>query len=228
VAYYVPPGKVLWHASDETYRWRYRVGDAIFARYWVQAIRFLSRSKLSGPRGVELTADRSEYPTGTPVQLRVRFFDEKLAPTADDGVTVFVEGTDPRKRQVKLRRRAESPTIFSAAVTNLPPGTYRSWIATPSWETAPQPATFQIIPPPGETARREMDAADLKKAALISRGEFYDVTSVNQLIDQLPPGRPVKVASLPPISLWNNWRVLMLYVVLLTCEWLLRKRAGML
>ena len=28
--------------------WRWRVGDVFFARYWVQAIRYLSRSKLLG------------------------------------------------------------------------------------------------------------------------------------------------------------------------------------
>jgi hypothetical protein len=228
IVYYVPPGKVLWHATDETYRWRYRVGDAIFARYWVQAIRYLSRSKLLGQRGVELSADRNEYQSGMPVQLRVRFFDERLAPAADDGVTLVLEGSDPKRRQVKLRRSPESPAIFSASVTNLPLGSYRCLIASPSLKTSPQPATFKIIAPPGETARREMDAADLKKAAKISRGEFYDINSVDRLVDQLPPGRPVKVASLPPIPLWNNWRVLMLYVALLTCEWLLRKRAGML
>ncbi|MDH3719267.1 MAG: hypothetical protein OES79_14200, partial [Planctomycetota bacterium] len=122
----------------------------------------------------------------------------------------------------------ESPAIFSTTVSNLPLGTYRSWIASPSLKTSTQPATFKITAPPGEMARREMDAADLKKAAKISRGEFYDIHSRDQLVDQLPPGRPVKVASLPPIPLWNNWRVLMLYVLLLTCEWLLRKRAGML
>ncbi len=225
---YVPPGKVLWHATDETYRWRYRVGDALFARYWIQAIRYLSRAKLWGQRGVELTADRNTYQAGMPVQLRVRFFDERLSPAADDGVTLLLTGSDPQRRQVKLRRSLESPAIFAATVNHLPLGTYRAGIAAPSLPTPPQPATFQIVAPPGETARREVDTDDLKKAAQISRGEFYQLSELDRLLDQLPPGRPVKVASLPPIPLWNNWRVFTLYLILLTCEWLLRKRAGML
>ena len=44
---YVGAGKVLFHATDETWRWRYRAGDAYFARYWVQTIRSLCRSKLA-------------------------------------------------------------------------------------------------------------------------------------------------------------------------------------
>ena len=47
---YVGAGKVLFHATDETWRWRYRVGDRYFARYWVQTIRYLCRAKLSRRR----------------------------------------------------------------------------------------------------------------------------------------------------------------------------------
>ncbi|HQU47409.1 MAG TPA: VWA domain-containing protein, partial [Pirellulales bacterium] len=92
VMHYVGSGKVVFHATDETWRWRFRVGDVYFARYWVQTIRFLSRSKLLGKdRSAELTADRREYRRGENVRLRVRFFDDRQAPADDDGVTVIVE-----------------------------------------------------------------------------------------------------------------------------------------
>ena len=228
VLHYVPPGKILWHAMDETHRWRLRVGDVVFARYWIQAIRYLSRAKLLGQRGVELSSDRNKYQSGVPVHVRVRFFDEKLAPSADDGVTMVLEGTDPAKRQVVLRRSPESPSVFTATVSSLPLGKFRGWLAAPNLTNPPHPVTFQVVTPPGEMARREMDAAEMKKAAQVSRGKFFDATTFDELIDQLPAGRPVKVASLPPIPLWNNWRVLLLYLFLLTGEWLLRRRAGML
>ncbi len=225
---YVPPGKVLWHATDETYRWRYRLGDVIFARYWIQAIRYLSRSKLLGKKSVELAADKVEYERGSPVNLRARFFDERLAPAEDDGVTVIVEGNGTKKRQVKLQRSAASRAIFEGALAGLTVGNYVAWVAAPAVTTGAAPARFKVVSPPGEAARKEMDAADLKKAAERSRGRFYDVTTMHTVIDDLPRGRPVKVASMPPIVLWNNWRVLSLFLVLLVSEWLLRKRKGML
>ena len=221
--YYVPPGKVLWHGIDETWRWRFRVGDAIFARYWIQAVRHLSRAKLLGKKGVELAADRAEYQRGTPIQLRVRFFDERLAPPSDGDVTVVVEGTGPKKRRVTLQRNPDSPSIFSGSVGNLPVGNYTCWIAAPRLDKTPTPAKFKVVAPPGEAAQKEMNVADLKKAAKISRGRFYDVRNFDDLPGDLPRGRAVKVATLPPIPLWNNWRVLLLFVLLLTGEWLLRK-----
>ncbi len=55
-------GMVLFHATDETWRWRYRVGDVFFARYWVQAIRFLSRTKLLGKdQAARLTTNRKQF-----------------------------------------------------------------------------------------------------------------------------------------------------------------------
>ena len=65
VMHYAGAGKVLFHATDETYRWRRRVGDVYFARYWIQTIRYLCRSKLAaGQHSVELTTDRREYQPG--------------------------------------------------------------------------------------------------------------------------------------------------------------------
>ncbi len=79
--HYVGSGKVIFHATDETWRWRFRVGDVFFARYWVQTIRYLSRSKLLGKdRSAELTVDRREYRRGEPVRVRVRFLDDRQAP----------------------------------------------------------------------------------------------------------------------------------------------------
>jgi len=75
---YVGSGKVLFHATDETWRWRYRLGDVLFARYWVQTIRFLARSKLAtGRQQALLSTDQPDYRPGEPVRLRVQFVDPR-------------------------------------------------------------------------------------------------------------------------------------------------------
>ena len=43
-------GKGMFHAFDDTWRWRFRAGDKYFGRFWVQTVRFLARSKLVGQR----------------------------------------------------------------------------------------------------------------------------------------------------------------------------------
>jgi hypothetical protein len=72
-----------------------------------------------------------------------------------------------------------------------------------------------------------MDLAELTRAAADTRGKFYRYGEAHRLRDDLPEGHPVPIETLPPVPLWNTWPVLLLFLALISCEWLLRKRKGM-
>lgn len=221
-------GKVVFHATDETYRWRFRAGDIYFARYWIQTIRYLSRSKLLGQEeGVELTADREEYQQGEAIRLRARFLDERAAPTEDDGVLCIVQHEAGQRRSVRLRRDALNRGVFEAVVDSLPPGRYRAWIAAPVFAGRPPSREFRVQSPPGELAETQMKGAELQAAAKASDGLFYRVHDAGKLLAALPPGRHVRVESLPPEPLWNLPWLPIAFVGLLASEWLLRKKFGL-
>jgi hypothetical protein len=229
VVEHVPPGRVIWHGMDETWRWRFRVGDALFARYWIQTIRSLAKSAVAGDTGpIQLTSNRREYERGETVQLRVRFFDERLAPRANEGVTVMLESEGQKRQSVTLTRDASSQEIFSGEVSQLAEGAYHAWVATPTTGSAPAATNFKVIAPFGELARLDMDLVQMREAAAASGGHFYTVADVADILKNLPPGRPIRLESRPPQPLWNSWRLLLLLVALLVGEWLLRKRTGML
>ncbi len=226
--HYVGAGKVWFHATDETWRWRWRVGDVFFARYWVQTIRFLSRAKLSeGDLSAVLTADRRKYERGESVRLRVRFADERLAPPADDGVTVVLEHKGHKTRRIQLRRNAVARGVFEGRVSKPPIGSYHAWMAIPALEGRTPSVDFEVEAPPGEFERVRMAAAELKRAAHDTRGRFYTFLDAERLLGDLPPGRQVPIESLPPKPLWNTWPLLLLFFALLTTEWILRKLGGM-
>jgi hypothetical protein len=226
---FVGAGKVLFHATDETHRWRFRVGDAYFARYWIQSIRYLCRAKLlASGRTAELDTDRDEYRRGDTVALRVRFLDDRLAPQADDGVAIVVEREAGERRSVTLRRNATERGVFEGTAGQLADGKYRAWIAAPTLTGQPPAKEFNIVAPPGELARTRMDTAELTAAAKTSLGKFYRVHEADQLLDDLPRGRQVRIESLPPRPIWNAPLLAGLFVLLIAGEWLLRKRVGML
>jgi hypothetical protein len=226
---YVGAGKVLFHATDDTWRWRFRVGDVFFSRYWVQTIRYLSRSKLLGKdRSAELTTDRRQYRRGEPVRIRTRFTDERVAPAEDDGVTVMVEREGHKNERVKLSRNATSRGVFEGLLPGAAEGSYHLWIATPTLEGKAPSADFLVVPPPGEFETVEMDAAELNRAAEETRGRFYRPLDAGKIADGLPPGRQVPIESLPPKVLWNQSWLLAIFLALLAGEWILRKRKGML
>jgi hypothetical protein len=226
---FVGAGKVVFHATDETWRWRFRAGDAYLSRYWIQTIRYLSRSKLlGGNRQVELTADPPVARRDELVRLRARFLDDRTAPPQDDGVTVVVERAGAARRQITLGRDAAMRGLFEATVGQLAEGRYRAWLATPSLAGKPPAVEFEVVEPPGEKSRLEADIADLRLAAEKTQGKFYTFTTADRLLRDLPTGRQVRIESMPPEPIWNYPILAGLFVALIVTEWLLRKYVGLL
>jgi hypothetical protein len=224
---FVGAGRVLFHATDSTWRWRIGVGDAFFARYWVQTIRYLARGKLAGRHGAELTVDRREYHRSESAQVRLRFLDPRLAPAGDE-VNVVVEAPGQARREMTLRRNPTSAGVFASTLPDLLEGQYELLLTEPQLPGNPPAARFAVTAPAGEMARTQMDRAALTAAAETTRGKFYTIADADRLVDEMPRGRRMPLANLPPLELWNQWWLLATFLILLTLEWILRKRKGML
>lgn len=224
---YVGPGRVLFHATDSTWRWRLRAGDTYFARYWMQAIRLLARGKLLGGQGVQLTADRREYRFGEPVHLRARFFDLQLLPRGGN-VIVLADAPGQVRRQVVLHRNAAAEGVFDGSLSDLPPGRYEAVLRDVPATGAPPATRFTVTSPPNEFAQTVMDRAGLSAAAAVSGGKFYMLQEAGRLLSDLPTGTRVARESLPPVPLWNRWWILAIFLGCIIAEWVLRKRNGML
>lgn len=226
---YVGAGRVLFHSFDSSWRWRFQVGDRYFARYWVQMLRFLARAKLlDDSRSAILSVDRRLYRRGETARLRARFYDTRQAPPEDDGVEIIVEQAGGKKRRVRLKRYQENQGLFEATLSDLTEGTYHAWMATPVVTGKAPSVDFLVEAPPGEFEQIETNFSDLSAAAVLSQGRAYDIHTVNQLIHDLPQGRPIPIRSLPPEPLWSRWWPLFIFLTLLTTEWIYRKRLGML
>ena len=76
--------------------------------------------------------------------------------------------------------------------------------------------------------RTNMPTDELREAAALSRGKFYTIATAGDLLAELPPGRHVRMEALPPVPIWNSWKIAVLFVGILVTEWILRKRAGLL
>ena len=222
-------GKVLFHAIDETYRWRRRAEDLYFGRYWIQTLRFLTRSKLAeGDGSVRLSTDRGDYPLGDPVRMEVDFSDERMAPLDDNGVTVELEQIGRQTQKVQLHRSESGRGRFEAVLNNLPAGGYHAKMILPALPGPRFRNRFRHLAAANpKWPILQMDATAMQQAAEMTKGHYYTFKDAAHLVDDLPEGRPVPVESLPPVPLWNRWPLLALILGLLIGEWLLRKRKGM-
>lgn len=218
-------GKVLYHATDELWRWRFRTGDTHFGRYWGQAVRYLSRARLLGKdRSAELLVDRQTYLQGEPVLLRVRFLDDRLIPTEDDGVQVMLERAGEGRQEVTLQRLPHLPMVFEAQVSPLPEGLYHAWMSRPSFEVAPPVADFRVESLDRETQRRAVDRADLQAAVKTAGGGLVELRDLADLPERIPAGRLIPFEQGRTLPLWSRLEPLLLLVGLLVTEWILRRR----
>lgn len=227
--HYVGAGEVLMHATDETWRWRWRTDDRYFARYWGQVVRRLGRGRLgSGRQGMLVTTDRDRYVPGEEVRLQVRFRDSAEAPAAQNGVVVELAGTANPRHEVELLRRTGFRGLFETVVRDLQPDEYDVRLVQPAGTSTAKSTKFTIKAPPREVARIAADRTSLATAADVSGGKSYNMETYHRLPGELPPPRAVTLESLPDQPLWNNNVVVGLLVLVLASEWLLRRRWGML
>ncbi len=225
---YVGAGKVMFQAVDETWKWRFRVADQYFGRYWIQTIRFLARSKLLGQKGAEITTDRRRYRREQPIRVQVRFVNPGLSPAGDE-VTVQVEREGRGPRRLTLRRSPSVRDLFEGVLPQAPEGPYEVRLLPPPLLEGGMPTTsFQVDPPSGEFEQVRMNEPELLRAAAVSRGKYYTpAVTVSSVLDDLPAPQMVPLDTDPPIPLWSNPIVLGLFLGLLTLEWVLRKRKQM-
>lgn len=217
-------GKVLFHATDDIWRWRFRSGDAYLNHFWIQAIRFLSRSKLVGR---DIKAELTTFPMSTawdaPLQIRVRFFDETQIPQNDDPVEVSVNRDGVPMTSLQLKQSPNNRNVFEGLVTDPGEGHYRVKLTSPILSGPVPTDGFDVIAPPGEMENIQTNLSLLESIAEQTGGKFFTLLNASQIQEHLPVGQRISLETDQPIPLWNRWPVLLLFLSLLICEWLLRK-----
>ncbi len=234
-------GPVLFIGFDDTWRWRYRNDEEHFDRFWVQAVKVLSRSRV---RRVELKVmPKVDFRRDEKMTVVVRFPVEAPAPPAGQPVRVGLArgplpntdgtpGNGPTETSTLTLARVPGPGVqYETVVTRTPEGEYRFTLTDPEPQSgvSPPTAVARVLPPLNERDRVQLNKADLASAAAISNGGFYTLATADQLFDELKNLQRVPLNQpCPPVELWNSPWIYLLVVLLMSAEWLLRKRERLL
>jgi hypothetical protein len=232
---FVGAGRCMFFGFDETWRWQFRENKLHFNQFWIQTVRYLAHSRLGR---VELRLDRqTPYRRGEPIRITVRFPDDVPPPNPDVQVKAVVERTltrpgSPPENEVQtvtLAKVEGSRATYESLLTRTPEGDYRIWLSEPTLSGEKPRVECRVLAPPGEMEQLRMNQDDMERAAEESHGHFYTLATVASLFDDLPSGTRVTVnAPGPPLLLWNHWVVFLLVLMLVTTEWILRKRLHLL
>ena len=234
-------GPVLFLGFDDTWRWRYRNDEEHFDRFWVQAIKVLSRSRV---RRIELKVmPKVDFRRDEKMSVVVRFPVEAPAPPAGQPVRVGLTraplpnadgtpGSGPTESSSLTLARVPGPGVqYETVVTRTPEGEYRFILSDPEPPAGVSPPTAfaRVLPPLNERDQVQLNKADLASSAVVSNGEFYTLANANEFFNDLKNLQRVPLNQpCPPVELWNSPWVYLLIALLLSAEWLLRKRERLL
>lgn len=224
---YYGKGEVLFLGIDETWRWRDSTGDRLTSRFWGQIVTQLGLPHLLGhSRRVQLELERGEAMLGRPGTVKARLLDKDYEPLTRPTVrAVLVNMTAPegqkREQPIELKRIKSMPGEYRAALPNDTPGRFELRVDE-SEGLEPSSLSYRVEQPPGhETEIAGMAEEALSSAAQTSGGRFYREEDLPHLAADIQP-RTLPFVQRQEILLWSPLTML-LFIALITAEWILRK-----
>ena len=221
-------GRVLYLGTDESWRWRRKVGDRVHAYFWSQAIRWgVSQRLVGGPR-LKVGLDRRRIRPGERVEVLARPADAKGLPVTGAIVVAEVDLKTSRRR-VQLEPVADSRGIYRGILPNLPSGlhTVVVQVEDPGFDGVKATADVMAREVAGqEGVELTRDVERLDSMAQSGGGQHVDILRTDELLETISAEGKYKDKE-NSFEIWATYPALLLIVGLLSAEWLLRKRFGL-
>jgi hypothetical protein len=224
-------GSVLMFGSDQTWRLRYKKGDLYHHRLWGQILRHAAGDGFaSGSDTVKLGTSRTRYPRGGNVQVKARLATANFRPVTNAvPVVVIVKDGKPVLRR-PLSYREGSGGVYIAELGSLPQGIYRAELETTGTPAVTAGGKGRVASEfavtagvDSETVELTADRGLMTTLARLTAGSLIEPTELDSLPSRLGPSR-ITTTERRQIDLWNSWPWLMLILVLLSAEWVVRKK----
>ena len=226
-------GRTIFGAIDDSWRWRYYTGESVFSTYWVQQVRYLARGRKLGQRKVAFFADRPRHELGETVRLTLRVLDPQLLRQLPDRIDVKVSGADGEPdRTVALTRDPARPDgtpaeTYAGGFAATRVGRFAATLPSLAPGVDPASVPVDVAVPQLELASPQVDLPALTRLAGETRGEVVPYADALQKLAAIPSAeRRIPVRSAEP--LWDSPLALVIFMGLITTEWVSRKLFGML
>lgn len=224
-------GRVLYLAFDETWRWRYKAADTYHQRIWNQLANYvMPRPFAVSDEYVSIDTGPVSYDNGDSADIRVRLLGLDGKPATDATVDALLWKEDRLVATASLTADPDVPGIYRGTSGELAEGRYEVAVRASgfSQEALKARGQFVVRPPDSpELATTNCNEALLQQMASESGGTYLREEQIGQLASLLSPlsnGRIVESET----QLWQSYWWFAAMMVLLSLEWLMRKRAGLL
>ncbi|WP_397568549.1 hypothetical protein [Schlesneria sp. T3-172] len=224
----VGKARVAAFGGDSTWLWCLDGKADLHQRFWRQMILWLAKKEADTDQPVWVNVDPRNFAPGSIASILFGARTADGRPAKETGFEIEVTKPDgqierPSPRQLNDEHSAE----FSATSE---PGDY--WVrvsARRSGDSIPEMAYTRFIV---DARDLELDypSADhdfLKELASVTGGTSLKPEELGSLIERLKQTKYDALTRIQITTLWDNWWLLLTFVGLMSCEWFLRKKAGL-
>lgn len=220
--------------GGETWAWARATEESRLAhiKFWRQSILWLAHKEDDNDSQVRLTLDRRRVAVGDRVELTVTARDAKGEPLSDlkyeTTVALDATGADktpPEKVDVFSQGSEAKGTHFVTGKA----GDYKVTVTATdsSGKTiGTDSARFIAYQDDRELENPAADLALMKQIAEATGGKYVPATGLAAYLSSLDKTIVTEYMTQKDVRIWDNWWFLVLFCLVLTLEWWLRKRNG--
>lgn len=216
-------------ATDETWKWYLHGHLNEHQRFWQQLLLWLAHKENDSDQALWVKVDPRNFAPGGKVPIQMGLRDDKKQPVENADYLVEVTGPDGKTTTVPAQKqKGEALAEFTSTLV---PGDY--WVsvrATVDGKSTGLPTQSRFIV---EARDPELDnpAADpdlLAEIANLTGASVVPPEKLGTFLDDLlKSGISTELTRNRIENLWDNWWLLLLFTGVMTVEWYLRKKNGL-
>jgi hypothetical protein len=223
----VGAGAVLYIASDEMWRWRFQVADQYHQRLWMQLAAWIAAPPFQAEsKALAIGTDHLRYAAAEQAEIRVRLRDNAGKIIADAHPRAFLLHDGVETAVLELEADPTHKGVYRAQTPPLKAGAWQ--VAVADSPTSPR-SELRLTLRVADTGNQELSNLTMNRPLLeaIARnthGRFLREAEAATQLPSLLQAIDRKQILTRETILWSSWWWFGAVIVLLTLEWLLRKR----
>ena len=223
-------GKVMSIGATGMWRWAFLPKDLesyddVYAKFWGQMIRWLvADSDFLPGQDISFRADRHAYDEGDPVSfvVRTKFLDED-----DYAPRIVVTAPDGSERDLQPSSAEEQTALFSASFLPDQEGEYRAVLHNNVGSPEQEELRFTVYTDSIENRFVAADNDLMSAIADTTGGAVLEPGDLGRLPELLAEFQELSRDEEDPVDVWDRLALFSAIIGLLTLEWFLRRRSGL-
>ncbi len=173
-----------------------------------------------------MKTDKPIYTIAEHVKIEAIVRDEQYNPVTDPTYPATIESPTGVKTEIEMKLDESVKGKYTAIYPAVEVGVYQIWVGPDviGEEKERAYATFEVKMPTREFEDPLMDRKSLEGIAAASHGTFLPLYDLDQLPEKVNQPSEVLKRESKEKDLWNSPGVFLLFALLITLEWVLRKK----